>query len=89
MIVYLLCFVLFLVGLYGVLVKRDLVKIILALGIQGYAINLLKKPLNGGMPEIESEATIEVNDVVGIIFVRFPSLRKSRVPVTVSTAPAL
>jgi multicomponent Na+:H+ antiporter subunit C len=41
MIVYLLCFVLFLVGTYGVIVKRDLVKIILALGIQGYAINLM------------------------------------------------
>ena len=40
MITYLLCFVLFLVGLYGVIVKRDLVKIILALGIMGYAANL-------------------------------------------------
>jgi multicomponent Na+:H+ antiporter subunit C len=40
MIIYLLCFILFLVGLYGVLVKRDLVKIILALGIMGYAANL-------------------------------------------------
>lgn len=41
MIVYLLCFVLFLVGLYGVLVKRDMVKIVLALGIMGYAVNLM------------------------------------------------
>jgi multicomponent Na+:H+ antiporter subunit C len=40
MIVYLLCFALFLVGLYGVLTKRDLVKIILSLGIMGYAANL-------------------------------------------------
>lgn len=40
MIIYLLCFVLFLVGMYGVMVKRDLVKIILALGIMGYAANL-------------------------------------------------
>jgi multicomponent Na+:H+ antiporter subunit C len=40
MIIYLLCFILFLVGLYGVLVKRDLVKIILAIGIMGYAANL-------------------------------------------------
>lgn len=40
MITYLLCFILFLVGLYGVIVKRDLVKIILALGIMGYAANL-------------------------------------------------
>jgi multicomponent Na+:H+ antiporter subunit C len=40
MTVYLLCIILFLVGLYGVLTKRDLVKIILALGIMGYAANL-------------------------------------------------
>jgi multicomponent Na+:H+ antiporter subunit C len=40
MIVYLLCFILFLVGLYGVLVKRDLIKIILSLSIMGYAGNL-------------------------------------------------
>lgn len=41
MLVYVLCFVLFLVGLYGIIVKRDLIKIILALGIIGYAANLL------------------------------------------------
>lgn len=41
MIVYLLCFVLLLVGLYGVLTKRDLIKIILSIGILGYAVNLL------------------------------------------------
>lgn len=37
---YILCFALMLVGIYGVLVKRDLIKIILALGIMGYAANL-------------------------------------------------
>jgi len=41
MIVYVLCFALFLVGTYGVIVKRDLVKIILSMGIQGYAVNLM------------------------------------------------
>lgn len=41
MIIYLLCFILFLVGVYGILTKRDLIKIILALGIMGYAANLL------------------------------------------------
>ena len=41
MIIYLLCFALLLVGLYGVLTKRDLIKIILSLGILGYAVNLL------------------------------------------------
>ena len=40
MTVYLLCFALFLVGLYGVLAKRDLIKIILSIGIMGYAANL-------------------------------------------------
>jgi len=40
MTVYLLCFALFLVGLYGVLTKRDLVKIILSLAIMGYSANL-------------------------------------------------
>lgn len=40
MIVYLLCFALFLIGLYGVLTKRDLVKIIISVGIMGYAVNL-------------------------------------------------
>ena len=40
MTVYLLCFVLFLVGLYGVLTKRDLIKIILSLTIMAYSANL-------------------------------------------------
>lgn len=41
MTIYLLCFTLFLVGLYGLITKRDLVKIILASGIMGYAANLM------------------------------------------------
>ena len=41
MTVYVLCFALFLVGLYGVIAKRDLIKIILSVGIMGYAANLL------------------------------------------------
>ena len=41
MIIYLLCFLLFLVGLYGIITKRDLVKIILSVGIMGYAANLM------------------------------------------------
>ncbi len=40
MILYLLCLVLFCVGLYGVLRKRNLVKIIVGLGIIEYAMNL-------------------------------------------------
>ena len=41
MILYLLCFTLLLVGLYGILTKRDLIKIILSASIMGYATNLL------------------------------------------------
>lgn len=37
---YILCFALFLVGLYGMLVKRNIVKVILGFGIMGYATNL-------------------------------------------------
>jgi multicomponent Na+:H+ antiporter subunit C len=41
MTLYALCFALFLVGLYGLLTKRDLIKIILSSGIMGYACNLM------------------------------------------------
>lgn len=41
MIIYFLCFALLLVGVYGMITKRDLIKIILASGITGYATNLL------------------------------------------------
>lgn len=40
MILYLLCIVLFCIGLYGVLRKRNLVKIIIGIGIIEYAMNL-------------------------------------------------
>ncbi len=40
MTLYLMCFFLFLVGVYGAITKRDLIKIILAIGIMGYSINL-------------------------------------------------
>jgi len=40
MILYLLCLLLFCIGLYGVLRKRNLVKIIISLGIIEYAMNL-------------------------------------------------
>jgi multicomponent Na+:H+ antiporter subunit C len=41
MTLYLLSFALFLVGLYGIMTKRDLIKIILSSGIMGYAVNLM------------------------------------------------
>ena len=37
---YLLCLALFAVGLYCVLRKRNLIKIIIGIGIMGYAVNL-------------------------------------------------
>lgn len=40
MTLYFLCLILFCVGLYGVLRKRNLVKIIVGLGIMEYAMNL-------------------------------------------------
>ena len=38
--VYILCLILFSVGLYCVLRKRNLIKIIIGIGIMGYAVNL-------------------------------------------------
>ena len=40
MITYLLCMALFLIGLYGVLAKRNLIKIIIGLSIMEYSLNL-------------------------------------------------
>jgi len=41
MIVYLLCFVLFLVGLYGVITRRNLIKIAISLSIMEFSTFLL------------------------------------------------
>lgn len=41
MVVYLLCFGLFLTGVYGLLTKKNLIKIIISLNLMGYAVNLL------------------------------------------------
>ena len=38
---YLLCLALFAIGLYCVLRKRNIIKIIIGIGIMGYAVNLL------------------------------------------------
>lgn len=40
MTVYLLCLILFSVGLYCILRKRNIIKIIIGIGIMGYAANL-------------------------------------------------
>jgi multisubunit Na+/H+ antiporter MnhC subunit len=41
MILFVLAIVLFLIGLYGILVKRNLIKIVISLMIMEYAINLI------------------------------------------------
>ena len=38
MIVYILCFILFLVGLYGVITRRNLIKIVISLSIMEFSI---------------------------------------------------
>ena len=37
---YILCLILFLIGLYAILVKKNLIKIIIGLGIIDYSLNL-------------------------------------------------
>lgn len=39
--IYALCFVLIMIGLYGVVVKKNVVKIVISLAIMEYGINLL------------------------------------------------
>lgn len=40
MTIYILCILLFLVGLYGVVAKRNLIKIVIGLAIMEYSVNL-------------------------------------------------
>jgi len=61
---YLLCMILFGVGLYAILVKRNIIKIILGIGIMDYAINLffilLGYRKNGDIPLLSKEAATAV-----------------------------
>jgi len=41
MMLYILCFILFLVGLFGVITRRNLIKIVLGICIMEYSLNLL------------------------------------------------
>lgn len=55
---YLLCTVLFLVGIYCILTKRNLIKIIIGIGISEYALNLFLVLLGyrmGGRAPVFSE----------------------------------
>ncbi len=62
MTIYLLCLVLFCVGLYGVLRKRNIIKIIVSIGIMEYAVNLffilVGYRLNGRAPIFASDQAI-------------------------------
>lgn len=53
--IYTLCLVLFMVGLYAVIVKKNVVKIVLGVAIMEYAVNLFLVLLGyraGGLPPI-------------------------------------
>ncbi|MBR9999100.1 MAG: cation:proton antiporter subunit C, partial [Cyclobacteriaceae bacterium] len=60
MILFILCFILLLVGLYGVLTRKNLIKIILGLSIMQVSINLfliLVGYVKGGAAPIMKENT--------------------------------
>lgn len=40
MVVFVLCFVMFLIGLYGVITRRNIIKIIIGLSVMEYSLNL-------------------------------------------------
>jgi multicomponent Na+:H+ antiporter subunit C len=40
MILYVLCFILFLIGLFGVITQKNIIKIIIAISIMEYSLNL-------------------------------------------------
>lgn len=67
MIVYVLAVLLFLVGLYGVMVKRNLFKILIGLAIMEYAVNLLFSLIgyrNGGVAPIVTESMLPSETMV-------------------------
>jgi multisubunit Na+/H+ antiporter MnhC subunit len=63
---YLLCFVLFLVGLYGVLTRKNIIKIIIGLCVMEYSLYLflaMTGYINGGAAPIIDPANLGVNVV--------------------------
>ena len=66
MIIHAMCFVLFLVGLYGVLTRRNLVKIAISLSIMEFAIFLLLVLI--GYAD-QGEAPIVVPDAPAAVYV--------------------
>jgi multisubunit Na+/H+ antiporter MnhC subunit len=64
MIIYFLCILLFLVGLYGVITKRNLIKIVIGLAIMEYSVNLFLTLIGyvegGTVPILSSEVVKRV-----------------------------
>lgn len=62
MIIYMMCLALFCVGVYCILVKRNLIKIIIGIGIVEYAVNLflilIAYRTNGRAPILSKESAI-------------------------------
>ena len=61
MIVYILCFILFLVGLYGLITRRKLIKIVISLSIMEFSIFILLVLIgyiDGGIAPIVPEKII-------------------------------
>ena len=61
---YILCFVLFCIGLYAVLRKRNIIKIVIGLGIIEYAVNLffvlIGYRLHGRAPILSKDEMVSV-----------------------------
>ena len=61
--VYTLCLILFMIGLYGVLTQKNLIKIIIGLGIMEYAVNMLLIMVgyrkDGIVPILESRMSVD------------------------------
>ena len=68
--IYSLCLVLFMVGLYGVVTKKNMVKIVLGLIIMEYAVNLFLILIGyrmGGVAPILDKSTVKENFVQHVV----------------------
>jgi len=67
---YALCLVLISIGLYGMLVKKNVVKIVIGLAIMEYGINLLLILIgyrSGGNPPIQDEGVVAAAFAAGAV----------------------
>ena len=68
--IYILCFILFMVGLYGALTQKNLIKIIIGVAIMEYAVNLFLiligyRMAAGGPSSIWAPIRIDPKEAVG------------------------